>query len=211
MTMTKLTRLIALALLFYPVAAEALHVKSDAARVDLTTDKVAHLTGDVDVASLLLFQIEIAMTSALPGPRIVVIDSPGGYEIPGREIIAALEADRARGAQAICVATRSASSMAFNLFTHCDIRLATEHTKFLVHKLALVDANISCAPRCTAKKARELADGLEKDDQPYRTANATALNISLADYDLFADNERIWTTADLIAHGYLHGLAQILP
>ena len=178
-------------------------VKSTEADINVLTDKVAHIIGEVNYFSFRSFQREMAATATAPGERLIVIDSTGGYCSYGDKMIELLERERERGITIICFVREKAHSMAFNFLTHCDIRLSTPDSSMLVHKIAY--SMLSGRGRLTAKKLREIADELDKDDEKYRIANSKAMGLTLEEYDSYADADTYWTTEDLIRMKYLHG------
>lgn len=190
-----------------PVSAQALHVRSVEAGIDLTTDKVAHLYDRVDETSAARYTEEIAATTNLPGPRITLINSPGGFQESGDPLIQLMEAEKKRGVKQVCVVMGGASSMAFNFLTHCDVRLAVREARFLVHKVYY--SELPPGMKFTAANLRYVAKELETVDEPYRQANAKAMHMSLPDYDRAADLETDWTTAQLRAMRYLDGIVKI--
>lgn len=199
--------LLILVSLLFPMCANALHLKIKAANLDINTNKIAHLEGDVDQDSELRFSTEMLMTSSLPGPRVIFINSPGGYSTSGEDMINMIEAERKEGTKVICIVVRDASSMAFNLLTHCDVRLATKNARFVVHKLAA--GGIPPYMRGTAKNLRLMAADLDKDDEKYRQANRKAMHLSLAMYDFYADKDTAFNTEQLLNMKYLQGVVKL--
>ena len=196
-------------LLLMPSTAWAVHVFSAQAGIDLRTDKVARLETQVNGVSLMKFQVEMFQTASLKGDRVILINSNGGNEANGKVMINIIEAERSLGSRVICVVERRAHSMAFNLLTHCDVRLAVPGSLMIFHKIA---AEFPCpdqymGPRLTPKALRMEADDIEASDEPYRHANAKALKMPLAEYDDNAEKETVWQVATLIRRGYLHGAA----
>lgn len=170
--------------------------------VNIVTKKVTHIDGVVDFDALETYTDETLNTAALDGPRIIVINSPGGYVTVGEVLIQMMEAEKAMGIPQICIVTEYAHSMAFNFLTHCDVRLAASNdVKMVVHKIRVQVQDVM-----TAKKLRELADRMEIEDEPYRQSNSKAMHLSLPDYDRFADAETVWTVEQLISQGYLNGV-----
>jgi ATP-dependent protease ClpP protease subunit len=107
----------------------------------------------------------------------------------------------------ICVAEENAHSMAFNILTACDVRLATDDAHFIVHKIAI--SGFSPDVRITAKLLKSIADDLEHMDEPFRQSNSKAMHMSLEDYDRFADEQHCWSAPLLYLTGYLNGIATI--
>lgn len=191
-----------------PIALQ-IHVISEEAGIDISTYKVAHIRGSVNTRSREVFEAEMAATESLPGDRIVVIETDGGRQSDGEQMLSAIYKEKINGTRAICVVLSKAYSMGFNILTHCDVRLAQAKSQFLVHKLAFTKFP-ETKNRITAKVLRALASSLDKDDEPYRQANAAAMNLSLQKYDLFADDESWWSAERLLEMKYLHGLAKIM-
>lgn len=165
--------------------------------------KVAHVTGIIDEESFKRYYDDVVNTANLPGDRTIYIDSLGGYLTYGQQIIDLMEAEKAEGVKMTCIVTGEATSMAFNILTHCDRRLASRDARFLVHKAA-----IGMLPpwlRPTAKNLRLIANDLDRADMPYRAANKKAMHLSDAEYDRNADEEKTWTAQELVSLGYLNG------
>ena len=132
-----------------------LHVVSADAGVDIDTHKVLRLDGEVGPNMLMRTIVTMTLTEHIPGPRIIVINSPGGYVDAGLEIIKRIEAEQAKGVPQVCV-VEHAASMAFDILTHCDIRVAVPEATAMAHVVARV--NIDCArTRCIPSWLREIA------------------------------------------------------
>jgi ATP-dependent protease ClpP protease subunit len=198
-----------LATLFHlPLLGMPIHVKAPAASIDVSTAKIATITERVSPDTARKFDMEYAVTQHLPGDRLVLIDSPGGDVAAGNDMIRTMETEKGLGIRQVCVVFHSASSMAFNFLTHCDVRLALPKASMLMHKIAT--GGIDCvSTRCTAKYLRNYATDLDEVDEPFRQANAKALGMTLKDYDLFCEQEHIWTTETLLARHYLQGVAAL--
>lgn len=195
------------------VHAAPAHIVSDTFSID--SSKVVHVTGAIDFDSQFKFDTELGSTIDLPGPRIVVINSPGGVVDVGAVMIQELQMEKGMSVKVpyaprsiVCVATNQASSMAFNLLTFCDKRYATPEMHSVVHKVAL--GGINPFVRLTAKNLRAYADDLEATDAPYRQANAIAMHLSLKDYDDYADLQRCWSSAELYMIRYLDGIVNVV-
>ncbi len=185
-----------------PIAADQ-EVTITSPVINITTKKVSHIDGVVDFDTLETYTDETLKTAGLDGPRVIVINSPGGYVTVGEVLIQMMEAEKAMGIPQICVVTEYAHSMAFNFLTHCDVRLvASSKVTMVVHKIRVQVQEVM-----TAKKLRDLADRMEAEDEPYRQANSAAMHLSLGDYDKFADAETAWTVDSLLKQGYLNGIA----
>lgn len=189
--------------LLIPTRALAVHVKADAIGLDLTTLKVASIEKEIMPNLAEDFAKQVFDTLKLPGDRVIVINSNGGSVDEGEKILHTIQAERAGGTRIVCIVTHEAHSMAFNILTQCDVRLAVAKSIMLVHKIR----RISPCEGCTAKLLRQWANDLDKSDEPYRQANRKAMGLSLEDYDLLADNETIWTAKTLLTRKYLHALA----
>lgn len=178
-------------------------------KVEIRSERVAHLDGAVGPRLVANFEKEMIETAGRPGDRIILINSPGGLVDSGKRLIAMIEAEKKLGVRVVCVVTRSAMSMAFNFLTRCDVRLAVPKAVLLFHRIAV---ELPCeTDRFTSKVLRDLADGLDRDDQEFREANSKALGMSLADYDLFTNHETYWRAETLLAKRYLHGIVLVTP
>lgn len=202
--------IIFLILLLSPKAA-AINIKSDSGKHDVKTNKVVRITGSITDESAYRFESQMLLTAALPGPRVVLINSPGGSVRAGNRMIKELEEERSAGVKVICFVEKRAVSMAFNLLTHCDVRLSVVKGSLLFHPVAETIINCTDDERCTPKRLREEANRLEEEDRPFRTANANALGMSLTEYDVHSVNETWWTTITLLVKGYIHDTAEIIP
>lgn len=168
------------------------------------TNKVAHIFGPITAASEAEFEMQMILTAGIPGDRVIEIDSPGGEVEAGNRMLHLLEKEQEAGVKLTCVVLHQASSMAFNILTHCDARLAMPRAKMLVHKVAA--GNVFLGERMTAHRMREIAHDLDEADAPFRRDNAIAMHLSLRDYDLFADNETVWSANTLLKMHYLNGI-----
>lgn len=169
------------------------------------SEKLATLYGAVDEDTYRIFARQMEETSHLPGHRLIVINSPGGMVYYGQLMIDMMHKEQARGVKMICKVDGQVSSMAFNLLSHCDVRLATRKSFGVVHKIAAVGiCGYDSPERCTARNLRKQAEMLDQGDEPYRQKNAEMMNLSLKEYDVLADNETFWTAAQLFRIGYLH-------
>lgn len=197
---------LALLLLPWSFNASAITVKSDTAHVDITTAKVSHLVGMVDDEMEAKFMVSIYETSGIAGDRVILIDSPGGSVPAGAQIIRRMEQEKASGVRMICVVVGNAHSMAFNILTHCNVRLAIAGSRFLVHK---IQSQIEMV--LTAVQLRQIADGLDAADAIFRRQNSEAMHISGMVYDVFADKETVWTDEEMYNHKYLQGIIPTVP
>lgn len=175
----------------------------------LSSGKVLTIAGEINRDMTSSVTIQLMATANTPGPRIILIRSPGGDVGEGIKIIKLLDEERARTHQKlICVAIDGAHSMAFNIMTHCDVRLATAKTRMVAHKIAIGgDPGV----RMTAKNLQAIAKELEKLDRYWAEENAKALHISKSEYDKAADVDYAWSTSELMAHHYLNGIVTISP
>jgi ATP-dependent protease ClpP protease subunit len=177
--------------------------------VDLDTDKVAFVYGPISKTTEATFYAQSLMTMQINTARVIFINSGGGDVDAGQGIINTMSLEQTNGTKEICIVKDHADSMAFNILTHCDVRLAGPNSTFLVHKVAWT--GIDCyTKRCTAKYLKGMAVAIQKTDEPYRRANAQALGLTLSAYDKFTIDDHTWTTPDLLRMGYLQGLASII-
>lgn len=168
--------------------------------------KISHIEGIILPDTTQRYYEETSATLDIPGPRTIYIDSLGGALDSGQNIIDMMEVEKAHGVRMVCIVKGEATSMAFNILTHCDARYATRKSRFLVHKAAIGAWDPTL--RGTAKNLRKEANELERADEPYRQANCAAMHLTLAEYDDNADQERTWTADELVRSGYLNGYAQ---
>lgn len=183
------------------------HVIGANGKINLITAKVAYIEGETNDDTNASFQRDMDRTEGLPGDRLIIIDSPGGYTDAGDKFIERIEREKASKVRVVCFVLSEAHSMAFNILTHCDVRLANSTAEFIVHKLA--GSGLPPGERGTAKNWRRYALHLETMDEPYREANANAMHLSLKVYDLLADEETLWRTTRLLELGYLYSVAHL--
>ena len=161
--------------------ASAFQLKHERLGLDLNTEKVSQIEDAIDMDTVAAFFNSVDMTQNLKGDRILLINSPGGIVDAGDIIIAKMNQERkVYGIKYICIAGEAAHSMAFNILTACDIRLASTNTKMVAHKIRIMFPPFVVM---TAKMLRELADHMDKVDEPYRQSNAAAMHLSVEDYD----------------------------
>lgn len=210
--MCKLSGLLLTAVLagMFTSSCEAFMIKSKTGKFDISTNRVAHLTGPIEKGSFKTFEKEMIETIR-KGDRVVLIDSGGGLVDEGQLMINLLNTERKEGTRIVCVVVKAAHSMAFNLLTRCDVRLAKKQAFFLVHKIERQVVGQAYDGRLTALRLRAIAKSLEIMDEPYRQANSAAMRLSLNEYDMLADNETIWTVDNLIKRGYLDDVVEIIP
>lgn len=194
-------------LFFFPQKSIAIHVVSVEAHIDIVTEKVTHVDGIITSSSATSYMLQTIATQNIPGARVVIIDSPGGVVSAGQSMINQMEEEKAKGVKQICVVSKEASSAAFNLLTHCDVRLAVPDAHMLVHKIFLWEWPLRM--KVSAKNLRDVADDLDLADEPYRQANSKAMMLTLKDYDKYADAETVWSTRVLLEMHYLAGIATL--
>ncbi len=170
------------------------------------TNKVIHIDREINKELKQSVDKDLLLTLGIPGNMLVLIDSPGGSISYGDDIIDILNHHRTLGIKIICVVTREASSMAFNILSTCDLRLAVERSTLMFHEVSDGDILESKHGWLTAKKLRALAKQLEEDTQEYKTINLKHLKMSSKDYDLYSENERDWRAKELYNLKYLHDL-----
>lgn len=203
-------KFVALLLAFLlPTQAMALHLRSHSAGINLNTDKVSHVKGEITDQSAAMFLLEEVTTAKIPGDRIILIDSFGGSVLAGQRMVDEIEKERAVGVRQVCVVTGEADSMAFNLLTHCDVRLASSDAHLLFHKVAL--SEMPDARRLTAQFFRKLAKEMDQIDEQFCVDNAKAMHLTRLLYDKLADGEADWSAQELLDRGYLHGIVRVAP
>jgi ATP-dependent protease ClpP protease subunit len=197
--------------LLTPIDAQAITLVNvkDASQV-IRSERVLHLVHEIVPEILPVLRKEMAATADKPGDRVVVIHSPGGSVNVGEEIWKMLEREREAGHRIVCVVSQAAYSMAFNILTRCDLRLAVPDAVLMFHRISTIMPP-NDDTRLTGPVLRRMAKDLEKTDEPYRQANAKALRMDLREYDLHADNDTIWRAPVLLERGYLHQLVRIAP
>lgn len=191
----------------HPTTAYAglVHIANAQAGVDIRTDKVIHILGEIEQPMQQRFRDEMASLSRTPGDVIILINSPGGDADIGLDMIDQIKSEQAKGRKFICVAIENAHSMAFNLLTHCDVRLATSNTTFLMHK---VRQRVSKDVNYTALMFKHEMEELQKTDAKFDGPNMKALGLSEHDYNLYADEETVWLAQTLLAKHYLQGFVE---
>lgn len=202
----------ALIALLAPSTSWAIHVRSLEAGIDIQTEKVAHVTGEVNAASLMKFGAEVLQTLKLDGDLVILINSPGGHTDTGQIMSNMVEAERQMHIRTVCVVTGEAASMAFNFLTHCDVRLAVQDAHLLFHKIANLYpcSEKYIGPRMTATTLRAEADELDKIDAVFDAPNAKALHMKMPEYNAHAEKETDWEAPALVKRGYLQGIAEVL-
>lgn len=170
----------------------------------LRSQKTVYLEGEITDSSAFYTIMHMRVTEDIPGDRVIVIDSPGGDVSGGTRIIQAIDREKRDGTPVICIVEHDASSMAFNILTHCSVRLATAKSHMVVHAVAFVEMPPN--RRLTSRCLRELAGVLDTLDEPFRVANARAMHLRLEDYDHYAADETEWSAERLYAISYLNGI-----
>lgn len=187
----------------YANAANAEYVYAPDAGIDFTTNKVSNIIGVIDYSMLYRFYLEEQMTANLPGDRLIIISSPGGSMEIGNNMLSLIDQEKANGTRIICAVVGGASSMAFNILTHCDVRISSPDATFIVHPAEI--SELPGSERHTAHNLRKVAKMLETYDAPFRFDNAKAMGLSLSKYDTYANAETEWQASKLLEIGYLAG------
>ena len=182
----------------------AIEIKSPQLGMYLQTDKVSYLTSDITEGAFRDYVESVRETMFMPGHRVIVINSNGGSVAAGEKIINMMRLEQAMGIQMVCVVQDKAHSMAFNILSNCDVKLATKHARMVVHK-ARVQIFLTTM---TGRMAQELANELKRVDEPYRQKNAKEMGLSLKDYDRYADAETNWSSETLYQRHYLDGFVE---
>lgn len=173
-----------------------------------STAKVITISGDIgnEKAEKLRYETQLFNTLGIPGNRLIIINSTGGFSSGGQAIIDLMAYEQMHGIKMICVVEEMAASMAFNVLSHCDVRFATPGTVLMFHAIAYVKIDGTKNERLTSNRLRELAAKLEKDDEVFKAVNMKALDMSSKDYDMYADKDHDWTPEALLKRKYLHGI-----
>jgi len=194
------------ALLFYPSTLNADIVSCQAIKYSLSTKKIAYIQGEVGKRLYAAFIQDMDATAELKGDRLIIINSQGGRVDYGKKIIDRINTEKAAGVKVVCIVLNEAHSMAFNILTHCNIRLSQPNALMLVHKARLpIDKN----EYLTSEMLRQHADELDKDDEPFRQANSKAMGLSLKEYDEYTSKEVMWRAETLLKRGYLHCITKL--
>ena len=188
-----------------PIQALGFHLKTP--KIDINTLKISHLYGEITFKMSSRFIWEQFNTVGISGDRLVIIDSPGGSVQAGNAILASLMAEQKMGTKLVCVVTGEADSMAFNILSHCDVRLAVKNAHLLFHHVALKDFPPNL--RITAKNIRNVALEMDKIDESFCAYNAAALHLPRVLYEKLSDAEADWTAKELVARNYLDGIVTL--
>ena len=200
-------KLVLLWALLCPLTAQAVHIVSREAHVDVRSNRVIHIVGPIFSSMSWGFLVEGATTLHGPGARVLIINSPGGEVGLGQKMIDVLLAEREQtGQPLVCAVIGHASSMAFNILSYCDVRLAVQGSEFTVHK---IEGDIPDGYRHTAENLRKMAKVLDSIDEVYRKKNAEMMHLSLKAYDHYANQEKSWTVDELLKLGYLNGTCTV--
>lgn len=179
------------------------------ARYNLSTQKVVVIAGVIDEGMTSSVYIQMRLTANMSGPRLVIIRSPGGSVEEGMKIKKMLDDERdATHQKLVCVAVNGAHSMAFNIMTDCNVRLATPGTRMVAHRVA-AGALDGENPRLSAKNLREIAKDMDKIDTYFDALNAKALHLTPDQYSRYADDQHAWTVPELVAVGYLNDVVSV--
>lgn len=169
---------------------------------EISTRKHTEIIGHIGARSLVRFVQGVVKSLPYDGPMLIFIDSPGGEVDAGNIMISIIKQLQLEQTEVVCVVKHEASSMAFNILSFCDKRLYTDKSFMLVHKISQGSQE---GIRDTAKNLRERANQLDSYDEPFRLKNSQIMNLSLTEYDYYADNETFWTGDQLAILGYFNG------
>lgn len=197
--------LLSILMLLIPGEALALKIEAPTIKLSLDTQKVLRLKGQLTGESLPGYQSQLSATIFLKGQRVVLINSPGGSVAVGQKILDQLNLERLMGTKIICVVDGLAASMAFEILTTCDVRLATDRSILLFHAIRQHYEAVTL----TASEARRLAKELDEADKPWRAANLKALGLTEEQYDFSAEHNLIWSADSLLDLGYLAAEATV--
>lgn len=203
-----ISKIVGAVLLLASVQAQAMQVKNPMTGEIYDTQKVSKILQPIGKRAEEVYRKSVESTLFMPGERIVLIDSPGGDVAEGNKIVALMELEKALGTKMVCVVLRDAHSMAFNILTHCNVRLMVKGSTSVVHKCA---TNVFYFGTVRAKELKELARALDKADAPFRRDNAKAMHLSLRRYDYYADKETRWSAERLKKIKYLDGIMPEAP
>ena len=184
-----------------PAQSAAEQLRVPALHLDLNTQKVSHLLGEITQKSANQFLFEQASTSFYAGDRLVLIDSPGGDVDAGKKIMDSLVKEQEHGTKLVCLVFGTAASMAFNILSHCDVRVSTKQATFLFHHCALSDFPVNV--RMTSQHLKEISDEMERIDEQFCAVNSKALHLSRALYEKLANSESYWSPRELLSRKYL--------
>lgn len=187
-------------LLLLSSVSKAETIEAQAPFVSYKTNKVVKIIQDISQLSADAVVRQFKQTRRLPGERLIIIQSPGGDAEAGQLIIDEIKLEQILGTKIVCFVAGIAHSMAFNILTHCDVRISTPRSMFLVHKIRYYGPFMNV----TAQRLRELAGQLDEADEPYRQANSKAMSLSLQEYDSKADAETTWSAETLRKKNYIH-------
>lgn len=202
-------RLLTLALLLVSTQTQAARVYNENGTIDVTTQKVTYIDRYFDPALAFTFAIDTQMSLYYPGPRIIVIDSLGGIEQIGSQLINVMELEKIAGVQQICVVIGNAASMAFNLLTHCDVRLGVQGSLYLYHPIAhIITDSKYLGKRLTARTLREAARDLDALDMQYNIPNRLALHMTKKEFNYYLHKDKWWTLKQMIDYGYIKSLVK---
>lgn len=196
---------IAALLFLFSLNTKAAHINiklPDGSQLD--TDKIVIINDEINRPAYYSYLEQAVNTFKIPGPRVIIINSPGGEVDSGRLIIDRIEEEKRTGVKMVCIGVDEVSSMAFNIMSHCDIRMAKKTTKFLVHKIRTYMQGVM-----TIERLRELADRLEKEDKEFSDLNAKLMHLSPKQYNKFAVAETYWSGTTLLKQKYLDALIDI--
>ena len=200
--MNSLYSLLSAFLIFGSYNAHAAHVVSPGV-VDIETNKVSYIVGPVNSELAEKFKIESMMTRGIPGPRIVIIDSPGGQVDSGQDILDTLMSE---GVPLVCVVVGGASSMAFNILSWCDVRLAISPAVFVVHAVEGAIPGLSSRRQRIISRWQRFFGVV---DELFRRRNSIAMGLTLSEYDKDAAAEKAWTVGELLKLRYLNGICTL--
>lgn len=156
-------------------------------------DRIMYLDGEVneDVLHTIIMQlyklngVEAGNNPDEMQPIILIINSCGGSVMSGLALADAINASRV---PVIGVCVGYAYSMAFNIFTQCDLRVATKNASFLYHDGWTCDSNVSSKVKDAAKFYEKVDERVNKLIASRTKLTADYLNsIARADNYWFAD------------------------
>lgn len=201
-------RILAITTFLVCIPSYALDVLSSKGELIVSTKKIIKIDGFINDATYKKFEEQYYSQLRHSGDILIILDSPGGEVGVGNKIIRLVEVIKYSN-KVFCVANKDASSMAFNILSHCDVRMATNKTRMVVHKAAhspVCDDSV----RYTPKYLRVIAKELEIDDIPFSKLNAKLMKLTEESYSFFADEETSWSVYTLVSSGYLKDIVTLV-
>lgn len=162
--------------------------------INLESDSVIELHGPISWDAVNPIVETILTNPTNVRQFTLVVNSPGGEIYSGLHLVNAMNMAKQRGIKFRCVSTFLAASMAYQIFSACDTRIALKGTLLLWHPPRVsVGGGVALTPRL----ATELADDLRRIEKILITDLQRWMRIPRTTFFKHYHAETLWVASEL--------------